>query len=666
MQRPSPRFLEQRGLRMLVFIGKGGVGKTTCATACALHLALRSPGDSFLLVSTDPAHSLADSLGDMTPPGNLQVLELDAERCLDAFRAQNSRPLEEIAAAGTFLDDEDIHRFLSLSLPGLDELMAFLEISGWVDTGRYSCIVVDTAPSGHAMRLLEIPQLLFKWIGMLDLLLAKRRYMRRVFAHSGRRDRLDSYLADWKVRLRAVESLLLDPLRSQFIPVTIAEPMSVQETMDLLCELQHRKVPVPELIVNQLRPSGRCNFCSEMRVREWTQLRRLRTMPGAVSISIWGMDLLEEEVRGREHLLNFWTRTWPLGSAVEPSENAVPACPGELESPALQLASSLELVIFSGKGGVGKTTLACATAVHFAEARPHSRVLLLSTDPAHSTSECLQTGIGPSPVSILPNLSAMEIDAAAEFAALKEQYAQDIEAFLGAWARGFDMPFDRAVLEQLMDLAPPGLDEVMALMRMISIMGQDRYDLFLLDSASTGHLIRLLEMPDLVDQWLKAFFRLFLKYENILRLPRFSGRLVDLSKSLKTFRRLMVDPQRAALCAVGIPTWMALDETTDLLATCRRMGIAVPAIFLNLLTPPNGECRLCSRLMAREALVAQAFERAFPGPSLSRVNRQGAVAGIEAPPEVGTRLVRAKGSRCLCILTRRQRRVPPLTRICPG
>jgi arsenite-transporting ATPase len=132
---------------MLIFGGKGGVGKTTCATAAALQLAKRSPKSSFLLVSTDPAHSLADSLADLLPPDNLKVFELDAREYLATFKKKHNDKLREIASRGTFLDPDEISRFLDLSLPGLDELMAFLEISAWVENRSYDCIIVDTAPS---------------------------------------------------------------------------------------------------------------------------------------------------------------------------------------------------------------------------------------------------------------------------------------------------------------------------------------------------------------------------------------------------------------------------------------------------------------------------------------------------------------------------------------
>ena len=174
------------------------------------------------------------------------------------------------------------------------------------------------------------------------------------------------------------------------------------------------------------------------------------------------------------------------------------------------------------------------------------------------------------------------------------------------------MVFDSVVLERMMDVAPPGLDEVMALTRILEFVARDSYDLFVLDCASTGHLIRLLELPDLVNQWLKAFFNLFLKYQRVLRLPGFTERLVGISRSLKKLRELLQNPATSVLYAVSIPTQMALEETKDLVAACHRMGIAVPLVFLNLMTPPC-DCRLCSSLRRRERLVVRGFPAGVPG-----------------------------------------------------
>ena len=208
----------------------------------------------------------------------------------------------------------------------------------------------------------------------------------------------------------------------------------------------------------------------------------------------------------------------------------------------------MRFVLFAGKGGVGKTTLSCVTAVRLARDFPEKRVLLFSTDPAHSLSACLQAEIGPRPTVLLPGLTAMEIDAQAEFEKLKTRYAEDLERFLESVSRGFDLTFDRVVLERMMDLAPPGLDEIMALTRIMEFLARDSYDLFVLDCAPTGHLIRLLELPELINEWLKAFFNLFLKYERILRLPGFAEELVGISRNLKKLRELLQNP--ASLRAV--------------------------------------------------------------------------------------------------------------------
>jgi arsenite-transporting ATPase len=214
------------------------------------------------------------------------------------------------------------------------------------------------------------------------------------------------------------------------------------------------------------------------------------------------------------------------------------------------------------------------------------------------------------------------------------RYAEDLERFLESVSRGFDLTFDRVVLERMLDLSPPGLDEVMALTRILEFLAQRRYDLFILDCASTGHLIRLLELPELINQWLKAFFSLFLKYERVLRLPGFTDELVGISRNLKKLRELLQDPAASALYAVSIPTEMALEETRDLVAACHRMSIAVPLVFLNLLTPPC-DCRLCSSLDRRERAVVQGFRQAFPEKPQTLVYRQPEIAGLERLEKLG-------------------------------
>ena len=130
---------------------------------------------------------------------------------------------------------------------------------------------------------------------------------------------------------------------------------------------------------------------------------------------------------------------------------------------------------------------------------------------------------------------------------------------------------------------------------------------------------------------------LFLKYERILRLPGFAQELVGISRNLKKLRELLQNPAASVLYVVSIPTGMALEETQDLVAACGRMGVAVPLVFLNLMTPP-GDCRLCASLRRRELLVAESFRRMFPEKQQTLVYRQPEIAGLDRLEKFGRRL----------------------------
>ncbi|MBZ5622279.1 MAG: ArsA family ATPase [Acidobacteriia bacterium] len=627
MQPLMPGFLDHT-LQLLLFGGKGGVGKTTCAAAAAIRIARSAPGKAFRLLSADPAHSLWDSLADCTLPGNLTVVELDARQRADAFLAAERGRLREIAVAGTFLDEADIDQLLSLSLPGLDELAVFLEISDLLEHGVCDGIVVDTAPSGHTLELLTMPRNLRMWVAALDALLAKRRYMQRVFQRQTANDPLEQLVSRWSTSLDRIETLLRDPARCCFVPVTTAEALGVRETAGLWKQLRKLQVPVSDLVVNQVHAASSCQTCSRDHNAEQEQIARLRAMTGAGRL--WTVELLEEEVRGERMLAGFWghAQIFVAPSGSKTKTLAVPVPEGRVERPVEPPSAQVQLLLFSGKGGVGKTTLACATALRMARDFPQKRILLLSTDPAHSLSACLRIGIGRHPSPVCGNLAAMEIDACAALNVFRRECENDLGEWLDPHDGEFEVAFDRAALEKVLQLAPPGIEELMALTSVVDLLARDRYDLFVVDSASTGHFIRLLELPRLIEHWLKMFFGLLLKYKNLLRLPRFADRLIALSKNLKTFRRILADSARCALYAVSIPTQMAFEETRDLLAACGRIGIAAPLIFLNRLTPP-ADCRLCSAVRDREAAVASGFAETFPDRRMVFVYRQGEPAGLD-------------------------------------
>jgi len=633
----GPSFLADPALQLLLFGGKGGVGKTTCATATAFRLGRRRVGTSLLLVSTDPAHSLSDCLAGTNIPPNLTVLELDAQGCLARFKAKHQQKLHEIASRGTFLDEDDITQLMGLSLPGMDELIAFLEIDSLVRSEKYGCIVVDTAPTGHTLRLLAMPELMRTWLGALDALLAKHRYMKIKFQGRYRRDEVDAFLEELSSSVDQMTALLQNASRCRFVPVMLAESLSIEETLVLLDELQRSRVPASELVVNRLYPTSGCGFCQTARAR---QLGDLAVARGRFSRCVlWSVPMLPMEPRGREILDVFWENVSALPEASMVALPSPAALSCQVEAPGRLPSPRMRLVVFAGKGGVGKTTLSCATALRLNQEFPDKEILLFSADPAHSLAQCLEQPVGAIPTRLLPGLTALAIDAEAEFKALKRLYSQELDEFFESVLPNLDLTFDRQVMERILDLSPPGLDEVMALTKIVGFLQEGSYDLLVLDSAPTGHLIRLLELPDLIDQWLKVFFGLFLKYKRIFRLPKVSQRLVEMSRSIKWLRALLSNTDRSAVHAVSILTEMALEETRDLLAACGRMRMAVPQIFLNLATP-SVDCALCSSLHHFEQEVRQKFFEAFPALHHTVIYRQGEPQGVGQLAQLGHALYR--------------------------
>ncbi len=634
----APSFLSDQRLQLLLFGGKGGVGKTTCAASTALYFAGKFPDKSFALVSTDPAHSLNDSFAGSSPPFNLKVVEFDARESLNVFKAKHNPTLREIASRGTFLDEEDIGNFLDLSLPGLDELTALLEISKWVAAGDYDCLIVDTAPTGHTLRLLAMPELIQKWLRALDALLAKHRYMRMIFTGSYKPDELDHFLQELSGMVSQVQNLLQDPVRCRFIPVALAEDMVIRETISLLEILADAKIPVTEIVVNRLLRECTCPVCAEARARQMEELKELITSNSPPGRLLWSIPFYTDEVRGSFRLAAFWKDVAEISAATPPVvDRGSYKAPPRVESASPCWLPEATFLLFSGKGGVGKTTLACATALRLAHDLQGKEVLLFSSDPAHSLSACLGVHVGAAPKRLSDHLTAVEIDAQAEFGRLKTQYQSELEQFLKSTLQNLDLAFDQQAMERILDLSPPGLDEVMALTNVIELLIAGRYDVFVLDAAPTGHFIRLMELPELVNQWLKVFFGLFLKYRTVFKLPKVSQRFVEMSKQLKCLKTLLSDPLRSALYPVGIPTEMAFQETRDLVAACERLNINVPMLFLNFMTPPCG-CSFCSTSCERERNVLEMFQAAFPEKQQVLVYRQSAPQGLGSLTELGNAL----------------------------
>ena len=625
-------FLERNEVRLLLLGGKGGVGKTTCAAAAALHLAEQHPREQYQLVSTDPAHSLRDSFAGAPLPANLDLLEIDAGAGFAAFKQAHAGHLKSIAQRGTFLDDDDINGLLELSLPGMVEVVAFRRICSLVEACDKACIIVDTAPTGHTLRFLGLRDVFRMWLETLDAMLAKHRYMVKLYRGFYHQDETDLFLKELDDAAEQLASVLCDPCRCCFVPITLAEPVVTAETGRLVRELEKLKIPISHILVNRVHPAtengSACRYLRRTQERELDEMQR--AFP---SYPLWCVPLYDREVRGREQLTRFW-------EGVKSVDSLLPGATGKacvrtdagpapkVDHPFALPSRDVRLLLFAGKGGVGKTTLASATALRLTQCEPSRHVLLFSTDPAHSLSDCLDTPVGPQGMRVSPRLAAVEIDANAELEELKADYGEEVEGFFNSMTSGahLDVAFDRDVIERVMNLSPPGLDEIMTVAHAMRLLEEGAYDLVILDTAPTGHLIRLLETPRLIQEWLRFLFDLFLKYKKVLRLPKICQRMVELSKRTQSLQSLLKDHRRGRVHAVAVPTRMALAETDDLFLACRQAGIHVSSLFLNLVTPVQS-CALCRTMAREEATVRDEFEKSFRDVEQAVVYRDGDLRG---------------------------------------
>src|SRR5205814_9757248 len=200
--------------------GKGGVGKTTCAAARALADA--AAGRSVLLVSTDPAHSLADALGMglSAAPGRIRRalfgVELDGSRAFARWLGEHRRALGDFLEHGTWLDRADVESLLDLSLPGIDELVGLIEIDRLASARPYRAVVVDTAPTGHTLRLLSAPDAVAAMAELLDALQEEHRLIRERFARIRRPEAADQLIALLADQARDAATRLRDRTRTAF------------------------------------------------------------------------------------------------------------------------------------------------------------------------------------------------------------------------------------------------------------------------------------------------------------------------------------------------------------------------------------------------------------------------------------------------------------------
>lgn len=260
------------GKRLIIVAGKGGVGKTTCSSGIALHLA--KLGRKTLLVTVDPAKRLEDSLGvkvgfKETPiQPNLAAMMLDPEKVI---REHLSRELPDVKIA-----EHPMFRYVTNYLPGLNELMAIGKLNDLRREGKFDAIVVDTAPTGHALSFLSAPKAiqelmseksLLKWAirgyGVWQKLQATARGATNLFKKKADQEEappdidFERIFADIEEEAQKIRAFLTDPAHSALVLVTLPEKLPVEETADL-----HHVVTkdlgmnVVGIVVNKMQPDA--------------------------------------------------------------------------------------------------------------------------------------------------------------------------------------------------------------------------------------------------------------------------------------------------------------------------------------------------------------------------------------------------------------------------
>jgi arsenite/tail-anchored protein-transporting ATPase len=295
------------------------------------------------------------------------------------------------------------------------------------------------------------------------------------------------------------------------------------------------------------------------------------------------------------------------------------------------------VLFFGGKGGVGKTT--CASATALAASRSGKRVLLVSTDPAHSTSDIFERAIGPEPAELLPSLYAMELDAASE----SRRYVDEVKARVA-------LLFGHTILKEAtrqIDLAAtmPGAEEVALFDRMGALIrGEDeRFDLIVFDTAPTGHTLRLIRMPELMETWIRALSRSRRAMLGVEQDDREDPIMISLNERLARLRELrarLVTGRTTGFVLVLIPERLPIEETARALAQLDEIGIQVGALIVNRILPERSTDPFLTARQRQEQVYLTEIADRFSAQRVVRIPQfESDVHGLAALDRISTLLV---------------------------
>ncbi len=520
--------------RFLFFTGKGGVGKTSIACATAVQLA--SAGKRVLLVSTDPASNVGQVFG--TEIGNhitaiaavpgLFALEINPQAAAQAYRDRIVGPvrgvLPETVVKGI---EEQLSGACTTEIAAFDEFTALLTDAAL--TADYAHIIFDTAPTGHTIRLLQLPG---AWSGFLE-------------AGKGDASCLGPLagLEKQRSQYKAAVAALADPLRTRLVLVARAQSATLREVARTHAELAAIGLSQQYLVINGVLPAGQAEqdeLAAAILRREQAALaaipEELKALPrdlvALTSFNLVGLEAL------RQLLV-------PTADAENPAPIELPA---RLAAPSLStLVAEIArdghgLVMLMGKGGVGKTTLAAAVAVELAHRG--LPVHLTTSDPAAHLAETLDGS--------LANLTVSRIDPHAE----TERYRQHVLDTKGAQLDAAG----RALLEE--DLRSPCTEEIAVFQAFSRIIREAGKKFVVMDTAPTGHTLLLLDATG-------AYHR------------EISRQMGGSGLHYTTPMMQLQDPQQTKVLLVTLAETTPVLEAANLQSDLRRAGIEPWAWVVN-------------------------------------------------------------------------------------
>ncbi len=554
--------------KFIFFAGKGGVGKTSMACATAVHCAVA--GQRTLIVTTDPAANLADvfeqPIGHRITPlagiSNLWAMEIDPDRATEEYKERALAPIREFFPPQMVaVIDEQMSGPCTAEVAAFDRFTDFLVLDNEADRPvQFDVVIFDTAPTGHTIRLLELPA---EWSQTISAAGqgSGQTCIGPAAAIQGARLKYERALA-----------LLRDESSTRFVFVVHPEAIAIHETKRAIGELRKLNIQAHELIVNSIIPHQAMEnplFAARADMQEGYLAQIVADLPYPAR----RMALLDGEIRGLNRLRDVARLlfgeiaeipTWANGQTAK-----FPIHPAQTEEimPRILPNGHRRTLFFAGKGGVGKTVASCATAVWLA--RHGQRTLLLTTDPAAHLGNVLGEPVAddPAPLTGQPNLWAVKIDPKAAANAYKKRILDD--------ARRRGRP-ETAIMVMAEELDSPCTEEIAAFDRFIEFASVGDWDAVVFDTAPTGHTLRLLELP--IDWSKQLDVKVFSSVDSVAADDLAKQRFADVIE-------MMRDPRRSTFAFVMYPESTPIIEAHRASEELATLDIPTGLVVANFIIP---------------------------------------------------------------------------------